>query len=189
MIFRILATLAVLAVGSIVSTLVYINTPVVNNLVAASQFENSDIAHVRMMAALSGVGWIITTLTVSGTLILAAIWWGPVVRWLRGKPDSTGFVMLALALVLALGVGERPAKAYEPDGRVTVHQSKPKVCLPATAPKTRTEYKNGKVVNTVLCCCRTMQGQCCNYVVFCSGFVPGCFCNGFNKPYTPGTAF
>jgi hypothetical protein len=190
MIFRILATLAVLAVGSIVTTLGYINTPIVNNLVASSQFENSDIAHVRMMAALSGVGWVITTLTVSGGLILFMIWWGPVRRWLRGTPDSTGFVMLALVAVLALGVGEREAKAYQPDHGMTYRQSRAKVCLPATAPKTKSVYKDGKLANSVLCCCRTSGGgQCCNYVAFCSNFVPGCFCSLYHKPYTPGNAY
>lgn len=33
----------------------------------------------------------------------------------------------------------------------------------------------------VLCCCRTMNGQCCNYVSFCGGFVPGCFCSGVHS--------
>ena len=30
----------------------------------------------------------------------------------------------------------------------------------------------------VLCCCRTFNGTCCNYVYFCSGWVPGCNCTG-----------
>lgn len=28
----------------------------------------------------------------------------------------------------------------------------------------------------VLCCCNTMNGQCCNWVSFCSGIVEGCVC-------------
>lgn len=28
----------------------------------------------------------------------------------------------------------------------------------------------------VFCCCETYSGQCCKWVTFCSGFIPGCLC-------------
>lgn len=45
-------------------------------------------------------------------------------------------------------------------------------CLPADA--ARVDVTTGKV----LCCCQTMMGTCCNFVSFCGGIVPGCFCTG-----------
>jgi len=50
---------------------------------------------------------------------------------------------------------------------------KPK-CVPEDAAK----VSNGKV----LCCCQTVNGQCCNYVSFCSGYIPGCFCSPGKTP-------
>lgn len=41
---------------------------------------------------------------------------------------------------------------------------------------------------TVLCCCATMNGQCCAYVIFCGGFVPGCFCAPGARPVSPQTS-
>jgi len=52
-------------------------------------------------------------------------------------------------------------------------------CLPPNSPQTiRVADASGKTVQNVLCCCQTGNGgQCCKYVVFCSSFIPGCFCH------------
>lgn len=60
----------------------------------------------------------------------------------------------------------------------------PPKCVSADAPKNiMTADATGKVVENVLCCCRTYNGgQCCNYVGFCGGgFVPGCMCSLYHS--------
>jgi len=53
-------------------------------------------------------------------------------------------------------------------------------CIRGDAPpKIYVADASSKVVENVLCCCATGNGQCCKYVSFCGGyFVPGCFCSG-----------
>lgn len=59
-------------------------------------------------------------------------------------------------------------------------------CLrPTAAPRISVSDASGGVVENVLCCCATYNGQCCKYVGFCGAFIPGCFCSG-NKPEPMG---
>ena len=55
-------------------------------------------------------------------------------------------------------------------------------CLsPMSAESKQSLLSDGQVAQQVLCCCQTRNGQCCKYVGFCGGFIPGCLCSG-NAP-------
>jgi hypothetical protein len=80
-------------------------------------------------------------------------------------------LLLLCTLCLAFGLGSNVA-----------YSSETSTCLSPDAPRSQTSLQaDGQVAQNVLCCCRTYQGQCCNYVSFCSGFIPGCVCSG-HKP-------
>jgi hypothetical protein len=59
-------------------------------------------------------------------------------------------------------------------------------CLRDSAPRTiNVTTPAGGIANNVMCCCPTSNGgQCCKYVSFCGGFIPGCFCSmrGADRP-------
>lgn len=37
--------------------------------------------------------------------------------------------------------------------------------------------QGGQEFSAVLCCCNTLNGQCCAYDIYCAGRPSGCFCS------------
>lgn len=73
--------------------------------------------------------------------------------------------MRYLAIVAATMIFAVPASAAK------------QACLGPDAPKRLNIRVAGSIANNVLCCCQKDDGgQCCKYVTFCGGFIPGCFC-------------